>query len=116
MELSTPEPWLPVVLTCICPLSERLTTPRWYSVRPAFLRMACWLCARTNKGGASVQPIMRHRAGRTKAKKVTITATGLPGRPNIRVWPMRPTAMGRPGRMAMRQKSTSPSSRIKALV
>ena len=31
---------------------------------------------------AALQPIMRSSAGRTKARKVTITATGLPGRPN----------------------------------
>ena len=63
---------------------------------------------------------MRSRAGRTKARKVTITATGLPGRPNRtrRGSPlsMRPTAIGRPGRIAMRQNATSPSRSITALV
>jgi hypothetical protein len=39
MELSTPEPWLPVVRTCSVPSAAVLTVPRWYSVRPGFLRI-----------------------------------------------------------------------------
>ncbi|OIQ70822.1 hypothetical protein GALL_475640 [mine drainage metagenome] len=82
MELSTPEPWLPVVRTRKLPSGALSTMPRWYSVRPGFLRRVCVLCALSSGGSARMQPIMRNRAGRTKAKKVTITATGLPGRPN----------------------------------
>ena len=33
-----PEPWLPVMATCQRPPSARVTMPRWYSVRPGFLR------------------------------------------------------------------------------
>ena len=40
-----------------------VTTPRWYSVRPAFLRMASTLRALSMGGGASRLPIMRSRAG-----------------------------------------------------
>jgi hypothetical protein len=58
------------------------TQPRWYSVRPAFLRIASMLWALSSGGGAALAPIICSRAGRTKARKVTITATGLPGRPN----------------------------------
>ena len=97
--------------------------PRWYSVRPAFLRIGSTLRAFSSGGGAAVQPIMRSRAGRTKARKVTITATGLPGSPNRTeaaraelVEAMRPTAIGRPGRMAIFQNATSPSFFIIALV
>ena len=81
MELSTPEPWLPVVRTCSVPSAAVVTRPRWYSVRPGFLRMGSVLMARSIGGAARVHPIMRSRAGRTKARKVTITATGLPGSP-----------------------------------
>ena len=45
-----------------------------------------------------------------------MTATGLPGKPNNTDLPMRPTAIGRPGRMAIFQKATSPSFFIMALV
>ena len=93
-----------------------VTRPRWYSVRPAFLRIGSWLRAFSSGSGSAVQPIMRSRAGRTKARKVTITATGLPGSPNRMAGPMRPTAMGRPGRMAIFQNATSPSFFIIALV
>ncbi|MNL68427.1 hypothetical protein D3C87_1931450 [compost metagenome] len=44
--------------------------------------MASVLVARSSGGAVWVLPIMRSRAGRTKARNVTITATGLPGRPN----------------------------------
>jgi len=86
------------------------------------LRNACTLRALISGGSGSVQPIICNRAGLTKAKKVTITATGLPGKPNITAAfgrpgaAIRPTAMGRPGRMATRQNTTSPSWRIMALV
>jgi hypothetical protein len=61
-------------------------------------------------------PIIRNRAGRTNARKLTITATGLPGSPNSMAdrpsgppgAAMRPTAIGRPGRIAMRQNATPP--------
>ena len=88
MELSTPEPWLPVVRTCRLPSGPVVTVPRWYSVRPGFLRMASVLVARSSGGAVRVLPIMRSRAGRTKARKVTITATGLPGRPNSTAPPL----------------------------
>ena len=122
MELSTPEPWLPVVRTCSAPSGPAVTMPRWYSVRPGFLRMASVLRALASGGAHSVLPIMRSRAGRTNARKVTITATGLPGSPNrTAAWPgpaegIRPTAIGRPGRMAIFQNATSPSFFIMALV
>ncbi len=74
------------------------------------------LRARSKGVGASKLPIIRCRAGRTKARKVTITATGLPGKPNSTEEPMRPTAIGRPGRMAIFQNATSPSFFILALV
>jgi hypothetical protein len=41
-----------------------------------------------------------------------MTATGLPGKPNIQVLPIRPKAMGRPGLMSIFQKLTSPSRPI----
>ena len=82
MELSTPAPCGPVLRTCSTPSVLSLTMPRWYSVRPGFLRMASALRARSSGSGAARAPIMRSSAGRTKARKVTITATGLPGRPN----------------------------------
>jgi hypothetical protein len=59
---------------------------------------------------------MRSRAGRTNARKVTITATGFPGSPNSTASPMRPTAIGLPGRIAIFQKATSPSCFIMAFV
>jgi hypothetical protein len=41
MELSTPEPWLPVGAALeACRPAAVLTVPRWYSVRPGFLRIA----------------------------------------------------------------------------
>jgi hypothetical protein len=112
------------------PSAPALTMPRWYSVRPAFLRMGSGCCARAAAVAGGHAPIMRSRAGRTNARKVTITATGLPGKPNSIAptlpagadspWggpaAMRPTAIGRPGRMAMRQNATSPSFFIMALV
>ena len=36
-----PEPLQPVIATCHVPSALRETMPRWYSVRPAFLRIAC---------------------------------------------------------------------------
>ncbi len=65
MELSTPEPWLPVVRTCRLPSGPVVTVPRWYSVRPGFLRMASVLVARSSGGAVRVLPIMRSSAGRT---------------------------------------------------
>ena len=116
MELSTPEPWLPVVRTCKRPSGPVLTMPRWYSVRPGFLRMGSWQCACSSGNGFGVAPIICNSAGRTRAKKVTMTATGLPGRPKSTVLPIRPSANGRPGRIAMRQNATSPNWAIIPLV
>ena len=51
--------------------------------------MASVLVARSSGGAVRVLPIMRSRAGRTKARKVTITATGLPAgqtAPNRLCW------------------------------
>ena len=85
MELSTPDPWLPATSTTSVPSASVCTRPRWYSVRPAFLRMG-WVLRAFSRGAGwmlrLLQPIICSRAGRTKARKVTITATGLPGRPN----------------------------------
>ena len=56
--------------------------PRWYSVLPGFLRNTSCVLALSIGRGAAVQPIIFSKAGLTKAKKVTMTATGLPGSPN----------------------------------
>src|SRR5207247_2890916 len=49
-------------------------------------------------------------AGRTKSMKVSIEATGLPGRPKKCADPIRPTASGRPGCIATCQNSIAPIS------
>ncbi len=117
-----------MILTLKLPSACAVTMARWYSVRPGFLRMGSRLLAFKRGGwilGSSARaPIICQSAGRTKAKKVTITATGFPGRPNSGTFPNRPTAMGRPGRIAIFQNTTPPSpgvslcanSRIMALV
>ena len=60
------------------------------------------------------RPCIRRSAGRTKISKVTSADTVLPGSPKIgtRRSPSlsSPNARGRPGRMAMAQKSIVPSS------
>ena len=45
----------------------RVTMPRWYSVRPAFLRIACVLAARSMGSGCGVAPLIASSASRTKA-------------------------------------------------
>ena len=60
--------------------------PHWYPMRLVFLRIASVLLALSSGGALAVQPIICSRAGRIKAKNVTITITititGLPGRAN----------------------------------
>ena len=85
MECSRPEPCAPVVRTANCPSAPVLTWARRYSVRPGCLRMLWLHRAGTNKGAVGVAPIKRCSAGRTKAKKLTMAATGLPGRPKSQV-------------------------------
>ena len=62
-----PEPCAPVISTCHCPLEPRVTMPRWYSVRPGFLRNALVLAARSIGSGLGVAPLIASSASRTKA-------------------------------------------------
>ena len=62
-----PEPCEPVMLTVCKPSAPRTTMPRWYSVRPGFLRIACALATRISGSGCGVAPLIASRASRTKA-------------------------------------------------
>ena len=56
----------------------------------------------------SEPPESRMTTGRAMRMKVTITATGLPGRPRKVARPTSPKASGRPGLTARRQKWMRP--------
>ena len=118
MELSTPEPWLPVVRTCSEPSGAAVTRPRWYSVRPGFLRMASPLRARSSGGAGRFAAAHHAQQGRAhEGEEGHHHRHRVAGQAEQdRTLPMRPTAIGRPGRMAMRQNATSPSFFIMALV
>ena len=106
-----PEPWAPAGVTRSAPPSSGRRMPRWYSTRPGRLRSDSCVVARSfSSGGGSLSPASRSRAGRTNWQKVTITDTGLPGKPKNQAPPRRPKASGRPGLTATFQKRTSPSS------
>ncbi len=62
-----PLPWSPVIVTRHSPSAERSTKPRWYSVRPGFLRIGATLHARSIGSVKGVAPAMRSSASRTKA-------------------------------------------------
>jgi hypothetical protein len=47
-----PEPCARVSATCQPPSAARLTMPRWYSVRPGFLRIGVVLAARSSGSGS----------------------------------------------------------------
>ena len=106
--------------TCQRAVGRALTTPRWYSVRPARLRIGATLAARTTSSGAGVAPLIaqqrvadegvegHHHRDRVAGQAEQDARRG-------RRCSIRPIAIGRPGRIAMRQNSTSPSSAITAL-
>ena len=107
-----PEPWAPVTATCHRP-SRSSRMPRWYSVRPGCFFIAVSLSAAKWMGAATGDtPISVSSASRAKKWKVTMVATGLPGRPNSNVLrsplPSFPKAIGRPGFMAIFQNVISP--------
>ena len=54
MELSTPDPWWPVLCTTSRPSAERESTPRWNSRRPGFFFNADADTAVTVSGGAGI--------------------------------------------------------------
>src|SRR5690606_24337387 len=62
-----PDPWVPVRCTCRVPSAAAETIPRWYSVRPAFLRIAPEDTARSMGSGDGSAPLMARRALRTSA-------------------------------------------------
>ena len=62
-----PEPCALPTATCHSLPSVRLTKPRWYSVRPGFLRIALELAARSSGSGSGVAPPIASKASRTKA-------------------------------------------------
>src|SRR6185369_11093323 len=62
-----PDPCEPVVRTCQRPSLSRVTMPRWYSVRPARLRIGLALAARTTSSGAALTPLIASSASRTRA-------------------------------------------------
>ena len=89
--------------------------PRLNSRRPGFLLIGSIATAWNRGGNSSRRPASFHSAGRTKRWKVSIDATGLPGRPKNSAGPMRPTASGRPGCIATCQNSMPPASCSTAL-
>jgi hypothetical protein len=116
MELSTPEPWLPVVRTCSWPSVRRVTMPRWYSVRPGFLRSASG-CAPSAAAAPTCLRAHHAQQGRAhESKEGHHHRHRIARQPEQHRLPMRPTAIGRPGRMAIFQNATSPSFFIMALV
>ena len=69
MELSTPEPWLPVVLTYSVPWAAVLTQPRWYSVRPGFLRMGFQAAGLQQRQGLCLGAHHLQQGGANKGQK-----------------------------------------------
>ncbi len=62
-----PEPCEPVSATCSEPSAARLTMPRWYSVRPGFLRIGAVLAARSIGSSSERAPAIASSAPRTNA-------------------------------------------------
>ena len=100
------------------PSSPCIRMPRWYSVRPGFFRIAP--AERARSRGRDVGAHHAQQGFAREEVERTITATGLPGRPNRKaLWPfeaMRPKASGRPGRMPIFQKVTSPRRAMSCLM
>src|SRR5256885_15380835 len=78
MERRIPEPCAPVRRTLHSPFFSS-SIPRWYSVRPGFLRIAVSAFARRSGRAGLVRPIIVSNAPRAKGEKGTMTATGVPG-------------------------------------
>src|SRR4051812_32725135 len=90
----------------------RFRLARRYSRRPGFLRYAKPASTGKVSGGAASAPPRRRISGRARIAKVSAAATGFPGKPangTPRIWP---SATGRPGLIANRQKSMRPSFSI----
>ena len=85
------------------------STARTHSRRPFFFLYVNAAGTRKNFGSISEAPFNNNNAGRAKRIKVTILATGFPGRPINGVLPIWPKAIGLPGRMASRQKCIAPN-------
>jgi aspartyl-tRNA(Asn)/glutamyl-tRNA(Gln) amidotransferase subunit A len=62
-----PDPWVPVSRTCRVPSVAADTMPRWYSVRPGFLRIGYEDTACSMGSGEGWAPLMASRASRTSA-------------------------------------------------
>jgi hypothetical protein len=92
--------------------------PRWYSVRPGFLRMAS-CCAPSQHGGGAVSRRPSCAAGQG-ARRPGRSPSPPPGCPAARTgWTSRrcgPPPSAGPGRIAIFQNATSPSFFIMALV
>src|SRR5215469_7538467 len=97
------------------PVSPGLRRARRYSVRLPFLSYAKPETTRNSRGGASSAPDNSSTSGRASSRNVTITATGLPGKPMNGMRPIWPIATGRPGLIASRQKCSRPSASTAAL-
>ena len=66
IERRMPEPCAPVSLTFQMPSLSGASMPRWYSVRPGFLRIGDREVACRRGKGVTSAPIMRSSASRTK--------------------------------------------------
>ena len=102
----TPAPFLPCNTSCCLPPLFSKTT-RKNSARPGFLRCVNPAGTPIFSAGCHAPPDARPNSGRINNLVQTNAATGLPGRQKISSLPRRPTAIGRPGFMARRQKTHS---------
>ena len=81
---------------------------RSHSRRPRFLRNASAQRTLNPSGARGAAPASPSSKGLAKRMQVTIIATGLPGSPTKALPAIWPSATGRPGRMASRQKCSEP--------